>query len=178
MAGWLTNGVQRVAALVVNGVTTSIQAMVNNGTVVTEGPAPAFTQLPATATFSADVPAPSGSQPITVAASVFDIVAEAAGLISNTASSTAGAATLNTVDGVVTTEPLSTAPGSTYTFTLTNSLITASSPAPSVALKKGTSTAGDVQVNSITNGSGSVVAVFQNSGTAAWNGKMLLAFHV
>jgi len=178
MAGWLTDQMQLPAAITQNGTTTTVTAFINNGTAVSEGAAPVYTQVPYDARMPVDVVKSPQSIPLTAAATAWQVAAHAASLITNTGSSTAGAATLNTVAGLVTTEALTTAAGSTYTFTLTNSLITATSPVPQIELLSGTNTAGNVQINSITNGSGSVVAVFQNTGTAAWNGKMLFAFHV
>ena len=178
MAGWLANGVQTVGAITVNGVVQTIGGLNFNSSFTPGGVAPPYTQLGAAALVSADTEVNSGSQPQTVAATAFQIAAHAAGLAANTATSTAGAATLNTKVGRVTTEALSTAVGATYTFTLTNSLITATGPVPQVMLLDGTNTAGVVQLTSITNGAGSSVFVFTNVGTAAFNGTMQLAFHV
>jgi len=67
-------------------------------------------------------------------------------------------------------------------MTLTNSLIstanTPPSPVPQIEMLSYSNTAGSVQINSITNGTGSVVAVFQNVGTAAFNGTFLIPFHI
>jgi hypothetical protein len=178
MAGWTTNGVQPVAPITVNGTLTSVVALTNNGTVVTEGAPPVFTQLPAASLTSMDITAASGQLPTTVAATAFQVAAHTAGLISNTGSSTAGAATLNTKSGLVTTESLTTAAGGTYSFVLTNSLITTSTPAPQVQVLDGTNTAGSIQINSVTNAAGAATIVIQNTGSAAFNGKLLFAFHV
>ena len=164
-----------------NGATVFAGQISQNGTLYGGTPV-TYTQLGAAALTNVDTEANAGAPPQTVAATAWQIAAHAAGLFENTASSTAGAATLNTVSGLVTTEALTTAAGSTYTFTLTNSLIstanTPPSPAPQISLLDFTNTAGGVQINSITNGTGSVVAVFQNTGTAAWNGKKLFCFHI
>jgi hypothetical protein len=160
MAGWLTNGMQPVAAIVQNGST--LQAAYVNFNLTT-----------------IDVPTSGGTQPVTAAATAFQIATHVAGLVANQATSTAGAATLNTMSGLITTEALTTAPGATYTFTLTNSLITSTtSPAPQVQMLDKTNTGGATQINSITNAAGSSVFVFQNTGTSAWNGTRLIAFHI
>jgi hypothetical protein len=178
LAGWITNGMPPVSAPVQNGTTVLVDGISNNAT-ITGGTTLSYTQLGASALIPADTELASGAAPQTVAPTAFQIASLAAGMMYNQGSSTAGAATLNTVDGVIETESLTTAAGATYTFTLTNSLITsAASPIPQVALRSATNTAGGVQLNSITNGTGSTVAVFQNSGTAAWNGKLLFTFHI
>lgn len=164
MAGNSTNGVAIVQALTENGVTIS--------------PVPLSNLPSASALVAVDVQTTGGRQPITVAATPFQIAAAAAELISNTATSTVHAATLNTTGGLITTEALTTAAGATYTFTLTNALLVAGAAAPEISMKDGTNTAGGVQVTSITNAVGSTVIVFTNTGTAAWNGTKLIAFHV
>lgn len=164
MAGDTTNGVPRIQALVENGVTTT--------------PVP-LTNLPAiSALVAVDIQHTGGQQPITTAATPFQIACAAAELISNTGSSTVHAATLNTTGGLITTEALTTAAGADYTFTLTNSLLVAGAPAPEVQMKDGTNTTGAVAVKSITNATGSTVLVFTNTGTVAWNGTKLIGFHV
>lgn len=182
MGGWLTANMVPVTALVANGTTQTAGGMNINGT-ITGGETISLTQLPQNALIACDVASAGGAPPQTVAATAFQVVSHAGQLISNTGTSSAGAATLNTVAGLITTESLTTAAGATYTFTLTNSLIstanTPPSPVPVMTLFSGTNTAnGTMQINSITNGTGSTVAIFQNIGTAALNGKMLLAFHV
>ena len=181
MAGWLTNDLAPVAALVQNGVTVTAGGTTANA--VTSGGAPvSYTQLSALAQLPADTELSGGSPPQSVAPTAFQIAAHAAPLFKNTATSTAGAATLNTVSGVIQTEALTTAAGSTYTFTLTNSLIstanTPPSPAPQMEMLSFSNTQGAVQINSITNGTGSTVAVFQNTGSQAFNGTFLIPFHI
>jgi hypothetical protein len=165
MAGEYTNGRPLVQALVQNGVTIT--------------PVP-LTNLPnASALLPADVPQPGGQQPITVAATAFQVAAAAAAMITNTVTSTVHTGTLNTTEGLMVTEALTTAAGATYTFQLVNSLIvSAATPAPEVQMKNGTNTAGAAQVTSITNAAGTCTVVFTNTGTAAWNGTMLIPFHV
>lgn len=178
MPGWLTSGVQTVGAITVNGVVQTIGGINFNAGFTPGGAAPPYTQLGAGALISADTEVNAGVQPQTVAATAFQIAAHAVGLMANTATSTAGAATLSTKSGRVTTEALTTAPGATYTFTLTNTLITAAGPVPQVELIDGTNTGGAVQLTSIANGAGSSVFVFTNVGATAFNGTMQLAFHV
>ena len=97
---------------------------------------------------------------------------------SGTATSTAHAATINNQTGVVTTEALTTAAGSTYTFTLTNSYITADSVVQ-VSVGKGTATTGVPVVAWVTPASGSAVIILQNiHASAALNGTITLAFSV
>lgn len=95
-----------------------------------------------------------------------------------TATATAGAATLNKMSGVITSESLSTAAGSTYTLTLTNSDIAATDMVfASVAM--GTSTTGMPAITTVKPGAGSVVIVVQNiASAAALNGTIKIAFAV
>jgi len=166
MPGWTTNGMPPVGAQVQNGTTVA-------------APAGSVTQITSGSLVPADTEAASGQPPQSVAPTAWQIAAHAAPLFKNLATSTAGAATLNTVSGMIQTESLSTAIGSTYTFTLTNSLITATtSPVPQMELLSFSNTGGQVQINSITNAAGSTVAVFQNIGSAAFNGTFLLPFHI
>lgn len=95
-----------------------------------------------------------------------------------TATATAGAATLNKMSGVITSESLSTAAGSTYTLTLTNSDIAATDMVfASVAM--GTATTGMPAVTTVKPGGGSVVIVVQNiASAAALNGTIKITFAV
>ena len=164
-AGFLTNGYPPIGAVTSNGVA----AVAPNGI---------YTQLAAAALVPVDTNLANGQAPQSVAASVFQIAAHAAGMISNTGTSTVHAATLNTVEGLITTESLSTAAGATYTFTLTNSQILLASPPPQVAMYSGTNTGGGLTLTSVTNAAGSSVFVWTNTGTTALNGTMLIAFHI
>ncbi len=165
-AGFLTSNLPIVSSGTVNGTT----LVFPNGVV---------SELLPNMLVPVDTELAGGQAPQSVAAGAFQIAAlygEAAG---NTATSTAGAATLNTKAGVITTESLSTAPGSTYTFTLTNSLITsATQAAPYVAMYSKTNTGGAITLTSVTNASGSSVFVFTNTGTTAFNGTMTIVFHI
>ena len=66
-----------------------------------------------------------------------------------TATSTAGAATINAQTGLITTEALTTAAGATYTMTLTNAYISVNSLV-FVTLGKGTATTGEPVVQFVT----------------------------
>lgn len=86
------------------------------------------------------------------------------------ATATTGAATMNRLRGTITSESLTTAAGSTYTLTLTNSSITATTVIAANAFL-GTSTQGTPQVVSVTPGSGSATVVVKNiHATQAFNG--------
>jgi hypothetical protein len=164
LAGWLTNGLQLVQALVQNGVTASPVPLTNIQDTIDL--VPVDTQLA------------SGANPQTVGANAFQLACSAMGLINNTATSTVHTATLNTSSGMMVTEALTTAAGATYTFQLVNSLIVSTTtPAPFVQVKGGTNTAGTPQVTSITNAAGTSTVVITNVGTAAFNGTLLLGFH-
>lgn len=178
MPGWLTNGMPVAAPLIVNGVPTSSGSSVINGVSFPWGVEGPYTQCRAAALVPVDTESANGAQPQTVAATVFQIAALSAAFSTNTATSTAGAATLNTTAGRIVTEALTTAPGATYTFVLTNSLFTTTSPAPQVAMLDGTCTAGFMTINSVQVAAGSCTIVFQNTGTTALNGTKLIVFHI
>jgi hypothetical protein len=163
-AGFETNGIATVGPTVVNGVTVA-------------PPSGVVTQVTAGMKSSVDTQLLNGQNPQTVAATEFQQAAVLVDALGNTATSTAGAATLSTTGGWVTTEALTTAVGSTYTFTLTNTLITAGS-IPQVALLNKTNSGGQVQVTSVTASAGSMVVVFTNVGTTAFNGTFSLVFHL
>lgn len=96
----------------------------------------------------------------------------------STATSTAAAATINEQSGMVTTEALTTAAGSTYTFTLTNSLIAATSLV-FATVGKGTATAGEPVVQFVTPAAGSAVILVRNvSAATAVNGTITIGFFV
>ena len=95
-----------------------------------------------------------------------------------TASATAGAATLNKPSGVITSEALTTAAAATYTLTLTNSEIAATSQVL-VTVGNGTNSAGLPVLATVTPASGSVVIVVRNAHAAnALNGTIKVAFVV
>ncbi len=162
--GWQTNGVQLVQPLVVNGVTLA--------------PAP-LTLAGSKMTIAMDTEQASGQQPQQAAVTPFQIASAASALVQNTATSTVHTATLNTTSGLMLTEALTTAAGANYTFQLVNSLITKTGPVPQVQMHDGTNTAGSAVLTSIDTitTTGTCTVVFQNTGTAAWNGTKILAFH-
>lgn len=99
-------------------------------------------------------------------------------VLTGAGTSTAGAATVNTQTGQITTEALSTAAGATYSFTLTNALIKVASIVL-VTVGKGTATAGTPVVAWVTPAAGSAVIILQNiHASAALNGTVTLNFTV
>lgn len=95
-----------------------------------------------------------------------------------TGTSTAGAATVNQQSGVITTEALVTAAATTYSFTLTNSLINASSVVL-VTVGKGTATTGEPAVHFVTPAAGSaVIAIRNDAAAAALNGTIKIGYVV
>jgi len=94
-----------------------------------------------------------------------------------TATSTAGAATINAQAGVITTEALTTAAGATYTMVLTNSLVNASSIVTPI-VGRGTATACGLVPITVTPTAGSVTMIFQNPGATALNGTVKIGFTV
>lgn len=93
-----------------------------------------------------------------------------------TATSTAAAATINKMSGVITTEALTTAANADYTFTLTNSLITANSNLI-VSVGYGTATTGHPNIRKVTPGAGSATIVIHNDDVAvALNGTIIIQF--
>jgi len=98
-------------------------------------------------------------------------------VLQGTGTSTAGAATVNTQNGVITTEALATASAGTYTFTLTNSLINASSTVL-VSIGKGTATTGGLTPVFVTPAAGSAVMLLQNVTAASLNGTVKIYFTV
>jgi len=95
-----------------------------------------------------------------------------------TATSTAGAATINTQAGLITTEALTTAAGATYTMTLTNSNIAAGSVLM-VTVGKGTATTGEPVQQFTTCAAGSAVILIRNvAAAAALNGTIKISFVV
>jgi hypothetical protein len=95
-----------------------------------------------------------------------------------TATSTAGAATVNHQAGVITTEALTTAAASAYAFTLTNSRITSASIVL-LQLMGGTNTTRGLELRAIP-GSGSATLSFFNNNVAgsALNGTLIFGFTV
>lgn len=98
----------------------------------------------------------------------------------NTATATAGAATLNAAgSGVVTSEALTTAAQAQYTLTLTNNMI-AAGDIVLASVKFGTATTGSPYIERITPGASSVVIIVRNgqSGDTVLNGTIVISFLV
>lgn len=179
-AGLYTNGMPQIVAATVNSVLQS-------------APLGIYTQLAPAGLLPVDTQLANGQSPQTVAASAFNVAGTLLDGLLNTQTSTVHAATSNTLGGVIVTESLSTAAGSTYTFTLTNNKITATTQAiSSVAIYSGTNTGGttplpagnpyqysaNMTLTSSTSANGSVVWVWTNNGTTALNGTMYIAWHL
>lgn len=95
-----------------------------------------------------------------------------------TASATAGAATLNKLSGRITSEALTTAAGTDYTLTLTNSTIAAADHVL-VSVGSGTNTTVGLALDGVKAGAGSVVVLVRNThASAALNGTILVDFVV
>lgn len=95
-----------------------------------------------------------------------------------TATSTAGAATINKQSGVITTEALTTASGSAYSFTLTNSEITTSSIVI-CTLMGGTNTKQGLSFTVVpSNGSAAISILNNDISAAALNGTLIFGFVV
>lgn len=94
------------------------------------------------------------------------------------ATATTGAATLNDLAGIITSEALTTAAAGEYTLTLTNSKIAAGDLVfPTVGL--GTSSAGTPGIGGCTPASGSCVITVTNLHAAnAFNGTIKIGFFV
>jgi len=172
MAGWTTPGFPNPGPATVNGV-----AQV--------APAGTYPQLSALAEISADTEQGAGAYPQTVAAFAAQIAMLACAMVHNTQTSTVHAATSNTFSGQVVTEALTTAAGAVYTFTLTNSLIAATTnlATPAYAnivfdIRSLTNTVPGMTPTSATAGAGSTVLTFTNNGTAALNGTMIIGWHL
>lgn len=170
MPGWVSNGLPAPGPATVNG--TALTA-----------PAGTYPQLSSLAEIVADTEQASGAAPQTVAAYAGQVAMIACAMVKNTQTSTAGAATSNTISGQIVTESLSTAVGSTYTMTLTNSLIATTAGTDVYTgimfdIRSVSNTKAGMVPTSYTVSSGSVALVFTNKGAAALNGTMIIAWHL
>lgn len=96
----------------------------------------------------------------------------------SSATATAGAATLHTWAGTITSEALTTAAGADYTLTLTNARIAATSVVLATA-DNGTNTTEGLAINRVTPGSGSCVILVRNThASGALNGTIKINFYV
>lgn len=126
----------------------------------------------------ADTQLAAGGGPETVAPTAFQVAALGAGMIYNSGTLSSNTATVNTHTGVILTGSLSTAAGSTYSFTIVNSLATTGTPYVLQALR-GSSTTGVPVIQSATiANSGTISVVLKNGGTAVFNGTLLIPFQV
>lgn len=147
-------------------------------------PGTAFSQVEPTANswngpqIPLDTTVVQGAPPQTVWASPWQVAAVFGSAWHNEATSTVHAATLNTLSGIINTESLSTAVGSTYTFTLTDSAITAATGVQAAIYSQSNVANGKMQLVSVTPASGSVVFVWKNLGPAALSGTMTIMFRV
>jgi hypothetical protein len=95
-----------------------------------------------------------------------------------TATASSGAATLNKMAGVITSESLTTAALASYTLTLTDSDIAATDQV-FVSVANGTNSAGTPAISTVAPGTGAVVIVIANAhATAAFNGTLKISFAV
>lgn len=95
-----------------------------------------------------------------------------------TATATGGAATLSKTAGVITSEAITTAAGATYTLTLTNTKVAATSQV-FASVNLGAGTGGTPAIASVTPAAGSVVIIVQNiHASAAFNAAIKIAFMV
>lgn len=165
MAGWTTDGMGTVGPITVNGV---VQTG-NGGGLMPE--------IVSKALASMDTQSPGGAQPQTVAVQAAQIAMIACAMLQTIGTSTAHAVTMNRISGACITEVLTVAVGGFYTFTLTNSLITANTNL-TFDLRSVTNTVPGLVPFSSVCSAGSAVLVFQNQGAAALNGTMMLSFHI
>lgn len=95
------------------------------------------------------------------------------------ATATAGAATLNSTQGKVTSETLTTAQNAIYTLTITNSAVAAADIAMA-SVANGTNSAGTPMIGKVTPGASSlVIEVINKHATAvAFNGTVVVSFTV
>lgn len=105
----------------------------------------------------------------------FPVITETLDVDGGTVTAASGAATLNKPAGVVTSEALTTAAGSDYTLTLTNSVI-AVGDIVLFTLHAGSNTTAPVYLHGVAVSAGSVVAKARNAhASGALNGT--LVFH-
>lgn len=139
---------------------------------------PVLTVLTGSELVPVDTQLSNGVSPQTAAVSTSTIMAQATGGApgANAAAATAGAATLNTQKGKITSEALTTAAGADYTLTLTDSAITAASLIL-CSVANGTNTTEGLAVNRVQPGAGSAVIHIRNThASAALNGTIVIGF--
>ena len=96
-----------------------------------------------------------------------------------TATATAGAATLSTLQGKITSEAITTAQNAIYTLTLTNTKI-AAGDIVLASVGNGTNTQGSPVVTRVSPANGSVVILVANlhASAQAFNGTIVVSFSV
>ena len=99
------------------------------------------------------------------------------GTVAGTATEASNAATLNGAKGVLTSSALTTAGGSTYTITLTNSSIKTTSVVL-VSNMGGTNTVHNVSLSATAAAGSSVITISNNTTATALNGTIILGFQV
>ena len=140
-----------------------------------------FTRMYGVERVAADTELASGAVPQSVAATSFQVgaAALAAALASNSTTLATNSATLNVMSGAVTTGSLSTAAGSTYAFTIVNSLASPTTTPFQLGLASVDNTTYGVAIQSASIGTAGTISVtLINNGSAALNGKLLIPFQV
>lgn len=95
-----------------------------------------------------------------------------------TATATSGAATLNKMAGVITSESITTAAGSLYTLTVTDSDAAAADQI-FASVQNGSNTQGTPCVTTVASAAGSFVVIVKNiHATQAFNGTILVSFAI
>lgn len=95
-----------------------------------------------------------------------------------TGTASSGAVTLAALAAKITTEALSTAAGSLYTLTITNSMV-AADDIVMASVQNGSASAGSPMIEKVTVAAGSIVILVKNvHSSAAFNGTLKIAFVV
>lgn len=165
MPGLSTNGLPTFGPSLVNGVPQL-------------APQGQFQHLSGRELIATDTQFASGFSPQTAAVSSFNIASLAAAMVSNTGTLTTGAVTLNTAEGIVNTGSITTAAGASSTFSLVNSLISATAPLVQMDAQMGTCTAGVPTITGLVQTAGTLTGTLSNLGTAAFNGTIVMPFKV
>jgi hypothetical protein len=150
----------------------------NNGMPLVQPGTSGVTALTGLERVAADTELASGAVPQTVAPTSFQLGAAAAAMIYNSGTLSANTATVNARSGIILTGSLNTAAGSTYAFTIVNSVATTGQPVQLGLASGSNTTVGAAIQSSAINNSGTVSVTLVNNGTAALNGTMLIPFQV
>lgn len=103
------------------------------------------------------------------------LVVDTGGATGKSGTSSAGAVTLNKSAGLITTESVTTAAGSDYTLTITNSKVLASDLV-FANVANGSNTGGSPCISTVTPAAGSLVIKVHNAGAAAFNGTLKIGY--